>query len=205
MKLLKEHYTLSSTQEVLKELKERNLRGEPMIVTGVVQRANSKNQNGRIYPRDILEKECARYVKEYVDKGVALGQLDHTDSPVIELKHVSHKMNKLWWDNDDLLAEVQILETPMGKIAKEMVLSGIPLGISSRAVGSVSKNEAKAADVVEDDLQLICWDLVGIPSTDNAFLKLREGLEITNFDPSKVLPKELRIKEALEELLKKTK
>lgn len=203
MKLLKEYYTLNQSQEVLKELKDRVSRGEPMIVTGVIQRANAKNQNGRIYPRSILEKECNRYMKEFVEKGVALGELDHCDEPVIQLKNVSHKINKIWWENDDLLGEVQILETPMGKIAKEIVLNGIPLGISSRAVGSVSKNEAKAADVVEDDLQLICWDLVGIPSTENAFLKLKEGKEIENFDPSKILPKELRIKEALEDILKK--
>ncbi len=205
MKLLKEYYALAPGQEILKELKDRNSRGEPMIVTGVIQRANAKNQNGRIYPRDILMKETERYIKEFVERNVALGELDHEDSPVIQLKNVSHKINKVWWENDDVIGEVQILETPAGKIAKEIVLSGVPLGISSRAVGSVSKNEAKAADVVEEDLQLICWDLVGIPSTQNAFLKLREGIEIKNFDPSKVLPKELRIKEALEELLKKTK
>lgn len=205
MKLLKEYYSLAPNQDLLKELKEKNNRGEPMIVTGIIQRADAKNQNGRIYPKDILESETKRYIDEFVNKGFALGCLDHTDSPVIELRHVSHKINKVWWEGNDVLGEVQILDTPDGKIAKEMVLSGIPLGISSRAVGSVSKNESKGADVVEEDLQLICWDLVGVPSTQDAFLRLREGLEITNFDRSKILPKELRIKEALEELLKKAK
>jgi len=201
--LLKEYFQLAPNKEMLVELRGLHEKGEPLIVKGVIQRAESKNQNGRIYPKEILQKECQRYQKEYVDKGISLGELDHTDEPVIALKNVSHRITEMWWDEDDVMGKVELLDTPAGKIAQEIILKGIPLGISSRAIGSVTQNEAKSADVVGDDLQLICFDLVGTPSTDGAFLGMQEGLEIKNFNPRKVLPPELRIKQVLSEILKR--
>lgn len=201
--LLKEYFQLTPNTEMLTELRDLHEKGEPLLVKGVIQRAEAKNQNGRIYPRNVLEKECQRYQDEFVKKGISLGELDHTDEPVIALKNVSHLIRKLWWEGDDVMGEVQLLNTPAGKIAQEIVINGIPLGISSRAIGSVSKNEDKGADVVQDDLQLICFDLVGTPSTDGAFLGLREGKEIKNFNPRKILPPEMRIKQVLSEILKK--
>lgn len=128
----------------------------------------------------------------------------NTDEPVIALSNTSHRITKLWWEGDDVLGEVQLLNTPKGKIAQELVLQGIPLGISSRAIGSVSKNEAKGADEVQDDLQMICFDLVGTPSTEGAFLGMTKSLrEVKNFNPRKILPPEIRIKMTLQELLKK--
>ena len=198
--LLKEYFQLTPTKEVISEAKEALQEGGPMIVKGVIQRADAKNQNGRIYPVKILKKEMDRYVSEYVNKGTALGELDHTEEPVIALQNVSHRIVEVTWDGNDVHGKVQLLNTPKGKIAQELVLSGVPLGISSRAIGSVSKNEDKdGADVVQDDLQMICFDLVGTPSTHGAFLG--ESRVITNFDKRKILPPEVRIKEVLSDIL----
>jgi hypothetical protein len=174
---------------------------KPITVVGVVQRADAKNQNGRIYPYEILRKEVDRYIEECVKKGVAMGQLDHTDKAIIDLQNVSHLIENLWWGgegNKDLMGKIKILKTPAGRIAEEIVKAGIPLGISSRAVGSVMRNEAQGADVVGDDLQIVCWDLVGTPSTHQAYLSMHE-----NFDPLKALPRPARISRTLKELLKK--
>ena len=198
--LLQEYFQLAPSKEMLNEARASLEEGGPLIVKGVIQRADAKNQNGRIYPVEILKKEMDRYVSEYVNKGTALGELDHTEEPVIALKNVSHRITEVNWDGKDVLGKVEILNTPAGKIAKEIVLSGIPLGISSRAIGSVSKNEDKdGADVVGDDLQMICFDLVGTPSTHGAFLG--ESKIVRNFDPRKILPAELRIKNTLADIL----
>lgn len=170
--LLREYYEISTDQKILSELKSADKAGDPFVVTGVIQRANAKNQNGRIYPKAILEKECKRYHDDYVLKGIALGELDHEVDSVVHLKNASHRIKKLWWEGDEVKGEIQILDTPAGQIAKKIVLAGIPLGISSRAIGSVTKSEAQGADVVQEDLQLVCFDLVCIPSTHGAFLKM---------------------------------
>lgn len=175
--ILSEYYEISTTKEYLNELKAADKNGDPFIVTGVIQRANAKNQNGRIYPRTILEKECKRYDSDYVSKGIALGELDHTSEAVVNLKNASHRIKKLWWEGDEVRGDIEILDTPAGQIAKKIVLAGIPLGISSRAIGSVTKSEAQGADVVQEDLQLVCFDLVCIPSTHGAFLKMSSESE----------------------------
>lgn len=197
--LLKEYTTINLSPELIREFASDP--AKPITVIGVIQRADAKNQNGRIYPYEILKKEVDRYMNEVIKKGVAMGQLDHIDSPIIELGNVSHLIEDLWWDGEDkkdLCGKIRLLDTPKGEIAKTLVKSGIPLGISSRAVGSISKNESKAADVVGEDLQLICWDLVGTPSTHEAYLKIHES-----FDPYKCLPKPARITQTLKELLRK--
>lgn len=206
MKLLREVTQIPITEEMVKEFQQMKEAGQPIIVTGVIQRADAKNQNGRIYPYSILKKECDRYMNEAVRKKVAMGQLDHTDSPIIELQHVSHVIDDMWWDGPeqkDVMAKIRLLPTPKGKIAENIIMSGIPLGISSRAVGSVSKNEDKGADVVGEDLSIVCWDLVGTPSTDNAYLQLHEAKEIKNFNPNKILPPKVRLHAVLKELLGK--
>lgn len=128
----------------------------------------------------------------------------NTDNPIIELDKVSHVLEDIWWDGPEkkeVWGKIRLLNTPKGLIAKSIVLDGIPLGISSRAVGSV--HSEGGCDYVEDDLNLICWDLVGTPSTDNAYLKLHEAKEIGSFDKRKIYPAQLRIKDTLRELLKK--
>jgi len=141
------------------------------VVQGVLQRAGSKNQNGRVYPKHILERECKRYQQEYIGQNRALGELDHPESSVVNLNNVSHNVLKIWWEGDDLKGVVQILDTPSGKILKELFKAGITLGISSRGLGSVKELRNEGVVEVQDDFELICWDFVSNPSTHGAFMR----------------------------------
>jgi len=141
------------------------------VVQGVLQRAGAKNQNGRVYPKTILERECQRYQMEYIDQHRALGELDHPESSVVNLNNVSHNVLKIWWKGDDLHGVVQILDTPSGKILKELFKAGITLGISSRGLGSVKELQNKGIVEVQEDFELICWDFVSNPSTHGAFMR----------------------------------
>ena len=142
-----------------------------LIVQGVLQRAGAKNQNGRVYPKSILQREAQKYQKEYVSQNRALGELDHPDSSVVNLNNVSHNVLKMWWDGNDLKGAVQILETPAGKILKSLFDAGITLGISSRGLGSVKELYKESAVEVQEDFELICFDFVSNPSTHGAFLR----------------------------------
>ena len=147
------------------------------IVQGVLQRAGAKNQNGRVYPKNILMRECQRYQQEYIDQNRALGELDHPDSSVVNLNNVSHNVLKIWWDGDDLKGTVQVLDTPSGKILKALFKEGITLGISSRGLGSVKELRNEGVVEVQDDFELICWDFVSNPSTHGAFMgRLKESV-----------------------------
>lgn len=207
MLLLKEYNALKIDEKLLKENREAAAEGRPVVVVGVIQRADEKNQNGRVYPYEILKREVDRYKNEVIGSpagNCAYGQLDHVDSPVIELEKTSHVLEDVWWDGPggkEVWGKVRLLNTPKGDIAKSIVLDGFPLGISSRAVGSVSSRND--CDYVNDDLNMVCWDLVGTPSTHAAYLKLHEAKQIQNFDPRKVYPPEVRIKDTLSRLLKK--
>ena len=141
------------------------------VVQGVLQRAGAKNQNGRIYPKPILERECKRYQHEYISQNRALGELDHPESSVVNLNNVSHNVLKIWWEGDDLKGAVQILDTPSGKILKELFKAGITLGISSRGLGSVKELRSEGVVEVQEDFELICWDFVSNPSTQGAFMR----------------------------------
>lgn len=141
------------------------------VVQGVLQRAGAKNQNGRVYPKHILHRECQRYQKEYIDQHRALGELDHPESSVVNLNNVSHNVLKIWWNGDDLNGAVQILDTPSGKILKELFKAGITLGISSRGLGSVKELRNEGVVEVQEDFELICWDFVSNPSTHGAFMR----------------------------------
>jgi hypothetical protein len=141
------------------------------VVQGVLQRAGAKNQNGRVYPKHILARECQRYQNEYIDQHRALGELDHPESSVVNLNNVSHNVLKIWWNGDDLHGAVQILDTPSGKILKELFRAGITLGISSRGLGSVKELRNEGTVEVQEDFELICWDFVSNPSTHGAFMR----------------------------------
>ncbi len=143
---------------------------KPMIVQGVLQRANAKNQNGRVYPKDILEREVKKYDDNFVKERRALGELDHPDSSVVNLQNVSHNVVEMMWNGDDLVGKVEVLPTPSGNILKALFKAGIKLGISSRGLGSVRKNVRENADEVQDDFELIAFDFVSNPSTRGAFL-----------------------------------
>jgi len=150
------------------------------VVQGVLQRAGAKNQNGRVYPKNILQRECARYQQEFIDQHRALGELDHPESSVVNLNNVSHNVLKIWWSGDDLMGAVQILDTPSGKILKELFRAGITLGISSRGLGSVKELRAEGVVEVQADFELICWDFVSNPSTHGAFMRPTSMNESTN-------------------------
>jgi len=141
-----------------------------VVVQGVLQRANAKNQNGRMYPKDILEREVQKYDQNFVKERRALGELDHPDSSVVNLQNVSHNVVEMMWSGDDLIGKVEILPTPNGNILKQLMKAGIKLGISSRGLGSVRKNVRENADEVQDDFELIAFDFVSNPSTRGAFM-----------------------------------
>ena len=142
-----------------------------LIVQGVLQRAGSKNQNGRVYPKNILARECQKYQREYIDQNRALGELDHPESSVVNLNNVSHNVLKIFWEGDDLKGTIQILDTPSGKILKSLFEAGITLGISSRGLGSVKELRNEGTVEVQEDFELICWDFVSNPSTHGAYVR----------------------------------
>lgn len=158
---------LSVTPEQINESMSQN--NGKVILTGVMQRADATNQNGRQYPADILRRESEKYKQVFVRERRALGELDHPDSQVVNLQNVSHNVVDLWWEGNDLMGRIEILSTPSGNIAKELLKSGIRLGISSRGMGSV-RNIGEGKVEVQDDFEIVCWDLVSNPSTQGAFM-----------------------------------
>ncbi len=142
-----------------------------LIVKGVVQRADAFNQNGRRYPKHILERECKRYQEVEIKQKRAMGELDHPDSSVVNLRNVSHNITSLEWKGNDLIATIEVLNTPSGNILKELFKAGITLGISSRGMGSVKQISEYSDEVeIQEDFQLLCWDFVSDPSTHEAFM-----------------------------------
>ena len=144
-----------------------------LIVRGVLQRAEAKNQNGRVYPRDILHREAKKYTKEFIKERRAMGELDHPESSVVNLQNVSHNVKDMHWEGDNLLGTVEVLGTPSGNILKELFKSGIKLGISSRGMGSVETVMEDSGDQVtqvQPDFELIAFDFVSNPSTHGAFM-----------------------------------
>lgn len=143
---------------------------EPMKVKGVLQRAEAKNQNGRIYPKDVLKEEAQNYMKNKVKERRALGELDHPDSEVVNLQNVSHNITSMEWNGNDLMGEVQVLSTPAGNILQDLFRNNVNVGISSRGLGSV-KESADGTLIVDDDFELIAFDFVSNPSTHGAFME----------------------------------
>ena len=142
-----------------------------LTVKGIIQRAEAKNQNGRIYPKEILMREIKKYVAGPVRERRALGELDHPESSVINLQNVSHNVTRVTMEGDDVYGEVEILSTPAGNILKELFRNGITVGISSRGMGSVKENHANGTVEVQDDFELLCFDFVSTPSTHGAYMQ----------------------------------
>jgi hypothetical protein len=197
--LLTEYYELcpNGTCEDLLTEAEKNLvrNSNAMFLTGVMQRAEAKNGNGRRYPREVLQREVENYKKLVRDRR-AVGELDHPDSDIVNLKNSSHIVTDIWWDGDDVKGKVQVLTTPSGQILRNLIEGGVKLGISSRGLGSVA--QAGADTIVQDDFQLICFDFVSEPSTTGAFM-MSEGKERTT---NSIITKADRINRALNEILK---
>ena len=142
-----------------------------LIVNGVLQRAEAENQNGRVYPRSILEREVEKYKGREIKENRAFGELDHPESSVVELKNTSHIVRDVYWKGDDVMGKVEVLKTPAGNILKELLEAGCTVGISSRGMGSVKEASNGKSVTVEDDFDLICWDFVSNPSTHGAFMR----------------------------------
>lgn len=195
-KLLTTWTPLEYTTDVVKESKENN-EGK-IILKGIMQKADTLNQNGRIYPKHILEREVRNYQK-FIAENRALGELDHPDSSVISLTNVSHVVREAFFDGNDVKGSIEVLDkTPKGKILAGLVESGVKLGISSRGVGST----ARQGDyyVVQDDFQIICWDVVSEPSTPNAFM-LAEGKEISPSELKDIFNRSDRINRIINDIL----
>jgi len=194
-KLLTEWAAWSYTPEMIKESREKN--SGKIMMKGILQKAETLNQNGRVYPLSILEREVRNYQK-FIRENRALGECDHPDSSVVELKKVSHIIREAWMEGNVCYGTVEILDTPMGKILQSLVESGVTLGISSRGVGSTKRDGD--SQVVQEDFQLICWDFVAEPSTPGAFM-MAEGKKISEEDLRKTFNRGDRIDRVFNEVL----
>lgn len=170
--ILSEFYEFQSNPKLIKEAEER---GKPLVMTGILQKADALNRNGRIYPLEILKREVEKYM-QLVEENIAGGELDHPDNSIVSLANVSHRVIDMWWQGKDLYGKVLIAEdTRAGATLKGLLKAGFKLGISSRGVGSVKTVGGK--DIVQEDFELIAFDFVSSPSTPGAFL-FKEGKEL---------------------------
>ena len=143
-------------------------RGNPMV-EGILATAEVKNGNGRYYPRELWEREIDKYM-ESVKQNRALGELDHPESSVINLKNVSHNITEMWWDGDEVLGKIEILPTPSGNILKALIENNITVGVSSRGMGSLEDRNGVLE--VQDDFELLCWDFVSTPSNPGSYMEI---------------------------------
>lgn len=180
---------------------------KPLRIKGPLQKANEKNHNGRIYPKALLEREAKKYA-EAVKERRALGELDHPAEAIINLKNVSHNIVELSWDGDTLMGTLEILTTPSGNIAREFIKNNIRLGISSRGLGSVRDINENTVEV-QEDYELVCFDLVSTPSTRGAYMNLAEGVlkeGVNKKTPTKSsLDKYLRAESIIRDILSELK
>jgi hypothetical protein len=168
--LLREYYELCPNgycEDVLTESDKRFIKNGGTILTGVMQRFGEANGNNRIYTENVLRREAENY-RKLVQERRALGELDHPDQSVINLRNVSHLVTEIWWDKNNLMGKIEVLNTPSGQVLKSLVEANVKIGISSRGTGSV--RESREGTIVEDDFQLICFDMVSEPSTRGAFM-----------------------------------
>ena len=169
-KLLREYYELCEggiCQDLLTEEEKRYVANGGMILSGIMQMTETQNGNGRVYQHSTMVREVKNYQK-LVKERRALGELDHPDDSVINLKNASHMVTEIWMDGKNVMGKLKVLDTPSGKILQELVNGGVTVGVSSRGMGSVSESNGRT--IVEDDFQLICFDMVSEPSTPGAFM-----------------------------------
>ena len=197
--LLREYYALCEggiCQDLLTEAEKNAVKDGTVFLTGTLQEGGKKNGNGRIYPTEVLLREMKNYQK-LINESRALGELDHPDSSVIELKNCSHMLTRYWTEHNKVMGVIKVLDTPAGKILKELVGGGVQIGISSRGLGSV-KDTSGGVIEVQDDFQLICFDVVADPSTEGAFL---HTLKEHNTGIEQVFDKYYRINRILNDIL----
>ena len=168
--LLREFYALCKDgicQDLLTEREKREVENGTLYLSGRLQTADKQNGNGRVYPYSVLKREMDNY-KKIVEDHRACGELDHPDDSVVNLKNVSHIVTDVWWEGKDVMGKIKVLDTPSGRILKDLINAGVKLGISSRGLGSVK--ESMGSTVVQEDFELICFDIVSEPSTPNAYI-----------------------------------
>jgi len=207
--LLQEYFELCPdgrcALDVMTESEKRNAMDNGAVyLVGVCQKAGVKNGNGRIYRKETLQREVENYQKSIRERR-ALGELDHPDDSVVNLKNTSHLATKMWWDGDSVMAKFEVLDTPAGRILKDLLKAGIKLGISSRGLGTV--RESNGQTMVEDDFQLICFDMVSEPSTPGAYLRKQSGnvdTEISVYlnESNNTLTKEQKINNIIDDIIK---
>lgn len=173
--LLREYYALCEggvCQDLLTEDEKKFVKEGGMILSGKLQEGDRQNGNGRIYPTGVLSREIDNY-KQLVKNMRALGELDHPESSIINLNNVSHIVLDIWMDDKTVMGKLKVLDTPSGKILRSLIEGGAQLGISSRGLGSVEQKSGRT--MVQDDFQLICFDIVSDPSTPGAYMKVTEN------------------------------
>ena len=164
--------------DVLTESERHKAMNEGAVyLVGICQKAGTKNGNGRVYRKETLARELENYQKAISERR-SLGELDHPDDSVINLKNASHLVTKMWWNGDSVMGKIEVLDTPSGRILKDLVKAGVKLGISSRGLGSVKQETGQT--IVEDDFQLICFDMVSEPSTPGAYLKHQKNVPMSS-------------------------
>ena len=165
--LLIEYESLEYTSSLLMEAADMS---KPLVLRNVLlQRANTKNQNGRVYPKDVLFREVSAYKKGFVMDRRAMGELDHPERPTVNLKNVCCNITDIWINEDEVRGDIAILTTPAGNIVRELIKNNVRIGVSSRSMGSVKKMDESTTEV-QDDLSLICFDIVSTPSVQGAYL-----------------------------------
>jgi hypothetical protein len=181
-KLLIETHTIKVSPSQLTE--NVNKESGNLLVEGILATAEVKNGNGRYYSKDLWNREMDKY-NELIEQRRAMGELDHPESTVINLKNVSHLISDYWWDGDNVMGKIEILPTPSGNILKELIKSGVTVGVSSRGMGSLEQNGGVME--VQDDFELLCWDFVSTPSNPGSFMHtLNEGKNVITYDYTNV-------------------
>jgi len=204
-KLLTEFYELCKDgicQDLLTEREKREVANGALYLSGRIQTCEKKNGNGRVYPCKVLKREVNNY-QTVVKDNRALGELDHPDDSVINLRNVSHLITDIWWDGNDVMGKIKILDTPSGRVVKDLISSGVKLGISSRGMGSVQ--EQMGNTVVQEDFELICFDIVSEPSTPDAYIypeKSRKNTSISMYENKVNKGKEAIINNLFNKILK---
>ena len=194
--VLREFIGLEYDKAQIQEAKSAN---KPIILSGVLQRSEAKNQNGRIYPHHILQREIRNYQK-MVAEGRALGECDHPSDNVVSLKNVSHVVREIGWNNNDVVGKVEILNTPAGKILQNLMEANIRLGVSSRGMGDITMDENGNA-VVGESYLLVCFDVVSEPSTHGAWLSESKNIDMNAMIQK--LSKRDRVNRMVNEILKR--
>lgn len=195
--LLREYYALcdgGACQDLLTEEEKRYVSNGGMILSGIMQMTETKNGNGREYQHETMVREVGNYQK-LVKESRALGELDHPDDSVINLRNASHMVTAIWMEEKNVMGKIKVLDTPSGKILQELVNGGVTVGVSSRGMGSVREEVGRT--IVEDDFQLICFDMVSEPSTPGAFM-MKEAKDLSE---SNIITKADRINRLLNEVL----